>query len=98
MLFGVPVDRLFELLFAHRRQDDVLQDDRMAANTSYYAVRIYLIVHTNTADNVGHDIKLHDLSIDDRIAGQVFKAETNQVKVIQLTLELDHLCRTGTDI
>jgi hypothetical protein len=70
----------------------------MAANTRDDAVRVNLVVNTNTAYNVRHDVKLHDLSIDDRIAGQVFKAETNQVKVIQLTLELDHLYRTGTDI
>ena len=98
MLFGVPVDRFLKLVLAHRRQDDVLDDDGMAAHTGNDVIRVHLVVGAYVADHVRNRVQLHDLTVDDRVVGQILEAEAYEIQVADLSVKLNHFDRTRTDI
>jgi hypothetical protein len=82
VLFGMPVDRFFKFVLAHRRQDDVLDDDRVSANAGHDLRGVDLKVGADVLDNIGNDIELHYLAVNDSIVGQVLVAEGNQTKLV----------------
>ena len=58
----------------------------------------HLMVGADALYDIGDDVQLHDLTVDDRVARKIFEAEADQVQVVELAFELDHLDRTGTDV
>jgi hypothetical protein len=98
MFFGVPVDRFFELFAAHRRQNDVLDDDRMTADAGDDLGGVDVMVVAHVLDHFGNRVQLHNLSVDNRVVGKIFKSQTDQTQIVHFAFELDHFDRTRTDV
>ena len=60
--------------------------------------RIDLMIGTQALYNIGNDVKLHDLAVDDRVTWQILKAETHEAEVVKLAFKLDHFDRTRADV
>src|SRR5687768_16557920 len=67
----------------------------MAANAGDDLRGRDLMIDADTLDHVGYDVKLHDLAVNDRIAGQILESQADQVKIIRLAAQFDHLDRAG---
>src|SRR5262249_44636018 len=98
VFLGVPVNRLFQLFFAHRRENDVLDNDRVARNAGNYAVGTDLVIVTDVLDDIRNDVQLHDLAVNYGVAGQIFKSKPHEVQIICISTEFDHLDRARADI
>jgi hypothetical protein len=70
----------------------------MAANAGSDSGSLDLMLVENAVDNVRHVVELHDLTIDDRVGLEIFKAQVHQVKAIALLLQLDGFDRAGTNV
>jgi hypothetical protein len=57
-----------------------------------------LVLAKDACDDVRHVIQFHDLTINDGVCLKVFVAETDELKVAGLTLQLDGFDGTGTDV
>src|SRR4030095_2278595 len=84
VLLSVPAKRLLKFLFAHLRQNDVLDDNGVSADSSCYSRCLDLVLVKNVRDDVRHVIQFHDLAIDDRVRLQVLEAETHELEAVAL--------------
>src|SRR5262249_26981545 len=98
VLFGMPIYRFLKLLAGHRRKNDILDDHGIAADACDDVVGIDAMIHAKIANDVRDGVHLHDLTIDDRVARQVFKSEIYQAQAIRFSFQFDHLYRTRADI
>jgi hypothetical protein len=70
----------------------------MAANAGCDSQSLNLMLVENAVNNVGYVIQLHDLTIDDGVGLQIFKAQVHEMKAVSLLLQLDGFYRAGTNV
>ena len=98
VLFGVPTERFTKFVFTHLWQDDVLDDHRVAADSGCNSRGSNLVFVEDVCNNIGNVIELHDLTVDNRIGLQIFKAQVDQLIRTALLLEFDSLYGAGADV
>ncbi len=98
VFLGVPAKRLVQFVLAHLREDNVLDDHRVAAHAGCDSRGFDLVLVENAGDNVRNVIELHDLTINDGVGLKILKSQVNKLIAVALLLELDCLYRAGTNI
>src|SRR5439155_8304866 len=94
----VPRERLLKFFAGHLRQDDVLNNYGVPINAGGYFRGLDFVLIENISDSVRNRVQLHNLTVYDAIRLQAFIAQTQELKVTVLTLQLDGFDRTRADI
>ena len=101
VLLRLPVDGLRELLGAHLREADLLDDDGVAGDAGGHVARLDLVLLEQALDRVDHGPGVHDRAVHDRLGGQRLDPDVQElvlVAALAADLELHRLHGRGADV
>ena len=98
VLLGLPVDRLGELGFGHRRQGDLLDDHGIAGQRGDDVLRLELLVGKEAADGVGHGAAIDDGAVDDAVGRDRFDPEGRHAEPLPGGFQFDGLDGARPDV
>ncbi len=101
VLLRLPVDGLGQLLGAHLREADLLDDDGVARDAGGDVARLDLVLLEQTLDRVDHRSRVHDRAVDDRLGGERLDPDVQElvlVAALAADLELHRLDGRGADV
>src|SRR5581483_563624 len=99
VLFGLPLNLLAQLLVAHHRHADLLDDDGMAGNRSGDLIVLDPLIVEDAVDAVRDVIAVNDLAVHDGVGHQPDLADADQlIAALAAGLQFDDLDPARTDV
>jgi len=98
VLLRLPVDLFVELARGHHRHGDLADDDALAIDADRDVALLDLGVVKDPGERLGDRGRIHDVTVDDRLRGELRPPPADDLELLARLFELHDLDRARADI